>query len=85
MNIELGDEVSCKITGFTGVATAIAKCLTGCDRVEVRPPIGKDKKLNDSYWFDMDALKLLKKQKVKPVSVQNEVKKGGPPQRSNLK
>lgn len=80
--VELGDEVECLITGYRGIVTSTAQCLTGCDRVVVAPPVGKDGKLADSTWFDATAVKIIKKGKVKPASVQaKEVdgKRGGPP------
>lgn len=77
-NVELGDLVECKITGFSGVVTSYAKCLTGCDRITVQPPVKKDGKHPDSLWFDVAAVKVLKKQKVKSKEVQGE-KKGGWP------
>ena len=84
--IELGDEVKCKITGFRGIVTSYAKCLTGCDRITVQPPVKKDGKHPDSLWFDMAAVKIIKKGKVKASSVQEQVapfgevqKRGGGP------
>ena len=85
--VELGDEVRCKVTGFKGIVTAIAQHITGCDRADVRPGIKKDGTLADGYWFDLPALEIIKKQKVKPTNVQTvedaPVRKvGGPPTRS---
>jgi len=85
-NPELGDEVIERVTGFKGIITSYAKCLTGCDRITVRAPLKKDGTLGDEYWFDIYAVKVLKKHKVKPESVQapvadnkEPVKTGGPP------
>ena len=87
--INLGDEVKCKVTGYQGVVTSIAKCLTGCDRATVQPPVNKEGKFPDGMWFDLAALKLIKKGKVKPESVQERptkekphAKPGGPPTRA---
>lgn len=77
--VELGDEVECKVTGIKGIAIAIAKHLTGCDRVSVQPPVDKEGKWRDGYWIDVDAVRITTKGKVKAESVQSEVKKGGPP------
>lgn len=83
--VELGDEIVDKITGFKGIATAIAKCLTGCDRVEIKPMKLDDKgDLPNSYWFDVGQVRIIKKQRVKPESVQEPMQKsnrrvGGPP------
>lgn len=84
---ELGDEVECRITGFKGIVTNISRCLTGCDRLVIQPPVDKDMKHADSLWFDVTAVKILTKGKVKPESVQApddepERKGGGPPSRN---
>lgn len=83
---ELGDEVQCMITGFRGIITSTAQCLTGCDRVVVQPPVNKEGKHVDSLWVDNTVVKLIKKGKVKPASVQMAAdmpvrKVGGPPSR----
>ena len=83
--VELGDEVRDVIGGLQGIVTSHAKCLTGCDRVTVRGKVGKDGKLGEEYWFDIDAVKIITKQKIKPVSVQSVEKPGGPPTKSTLK
>lgn len=80
MNIvDLGDEVQCKITGFKGVVTSYAKCLTGCDRITIQPNVKKDGKHPEALWFDVAAVTILKKQKVKSKNVQAENAKGGWP------
>lgn len=82
MKIELGDRVRCKISGFEGIVTSHAVCLTGCDRLSVRAGLKKDGSLGQEYWFDVPTLELIKKGVVKPESVtdQSPAKKvGGPP------
>lgn len=79
--IELGDLVECKLTGMKGIANGIAKWMTGCDRVSVQPPVDKDGKYRDGYWLDKNALKIIKKAKVKIDDFQEkgpEAKRGGP-------
>lgn len=81
---QLGDEVVCLVTGFKGIVTSTAQCLTGCDRVVVQPRVGKDGKSQDSMWFDVTAIKVKTKGKVKPQVVQAPIdevgrKVGGPP------
>ena len=56
---ELGDRVKCKVTGFTGIVTAHAMHIAGCDRLWVDPPIGSDGKMNDGKWFDIDMLSIV--------------------------
>lgn len=75
---ELGDEVKCKVTGFQGIVVGTLKCLTGCDRINVQAPINKDGKYGESYSIDEAAVDIIKKGKVKPRSVQDAAKKGGP-------
>ncbi len=86
-NPELGDEVQEIVTGFRGIITSIAQCLTGCDRITIRGPMTKDGKIGDEYWFDITSVKIIKKGKVKPASVQSAAeepqrKVGGPPSRN---
>lgn len=76
--VNLGDEVECKITGFKGIVTGYAKMLTGCDRVVVQPRADKDGKMSESSWLDVAAVTILKKSKVKQSEVQG-IKKGGWP------
>lgn len=85
--VELGDEVKCMITGYQGIVTSHAKCLTGCDRITVRGPMKKEGTMGEEYWFDIESVEIVKKHKVRAASVQSQQagKKGGPPTRSNLK
>lgn len=81
---QLGDEVQCMVTGFKGIVTSTAQCLTGCDRITVQPSIDKYGKHLDALWFDASAVKVLERGKVKPASVQAPAddpdrKVGGPP------
>ena len=75
--VELGDEVQDKVTGFKGIAVVQSIYLQGCDRFSVQPPLDKEGKMPESHGFDDAQLKILKKQKVKPASVQQERKPGG--------
>lgn len=75
--IQLGDEVQDKVTGFKGIAIVRSIYLQGCDRIAVQPPIDKEGKIQESQHFDDPQLKILKKQKVKPESVQQEYRSGG--------
>lgn len=83
MKIELGDEVKDSVTGFKGIVTAIAKCITGCDRLEVRQQTKANGEMKDAYWIDVIGAKVTKKNK---AGIKKEVKKakkkGGPPAKS---
>ena len=84
MKVELGDKAKCKISGFTGIVTTVAKCLTGCDRVTLKAPMQKDGKMGEEYWFDIYAVEVIKKAVVKTENVSHEdvTKKGGPIERA---
>lgn len=79
----LGDEVIDKVTGFKGIVTSVAKCLNGCDRATVQPPMKKDGSLPDSIWIDIPQLTLVKAGKYAVKSDQERVN-GGPPARSTV-
>lgn len=76
---ELGDLVKCKITGAKGVVVAISKHLYGCDRLGFQPQAGKDGKLPDSIWGDIESVDVVKKQVVKGHADLPVAKKTGGP------
>lgn len=65
--IQNGDEVVSNISGFKGIVTSSSCHLNGCNRYWASPPIDKDGKLPEGYWFDENELSVIKKTKVKPV------------------
>jgi hypothetical protein len=54
--IKLGDKVTDKVTGFTGVAVAKTEWLYGCVRWGVQSNTLKDGKPIDCQWFDEKSL-----------------------------
>jgi len=72
--VELGDLAQCKITQLKGTVTNYAKCITGCDRVYIQPPIDKEGKARDGMWVDVQTVDVIKKAYVKV----NEVRERGP-------
>lgn len=68
MNIKLGQKVKDSITGFTGIATAHVKYLTGCDQIGVTPPVDKEGKCPDTAFFDHTRLKAVGKALIKPTN-----------------
>lgn len=50
--IDLGTTVRSNISGFQGMVTSRLEHLNGCNRYWVSPPVDKDGKLQDGYWFD---------------------------------
>ena len=80
--IQLGDKVRCKISGFTGTATARMEFLNGCIQYEVAPRIGKENKIPDTVFIDEQSLEVVlakKKKKIKKEkTVDPEGDYGGP-------
>jgi hypothetical protein len=68
MAIKLGQKVKDPITGFKGIAVCRMDWLTGCTRIGVQAPVGKDGKVIPVEYFDEPQL-----EKIKVKS-----KKGGP-------
>lgn len=52
----LGHRVEDRVTGFTGVVASISFDLYGCVQAIVNPGIGKDGKLGEQNWFDVNRL-----------------------------
>lgn len=77
---ELGDKVVCEITGFEGIVTSKSKHLYGCDRVGIQPQlVTKESKIPDAMWFDVGAVRVLKKSVIKGDTEKPEsAKTGGP-------
>lgn len=73
--ITLGQKVRDKITGFTGIATAHVKYLTGCDQIGVTPAVNSESKLPDGAYFDLSRLEVLED---KPVLERTNNDRGGP-------
>lgn len=59
--INLGDIVRDRITGFSGVAIGKHKWLTGCDTITVKPRELKDGKPIDSLSFDVMQLEVVER------------------------
>ena len=63
MEIELGQTVKDKVTGFQGVVTGKAEYLYGCTTIGVTPKVGKDGKTAEAEWFDEPSLNIVKGKK----------------------
>lgn len=55
----LGLTVRDDVTGFTGMVTSQTRYLTGCDRVEITPPVGPDGKMGDTAFCDVLRLQVV--------------------------
>ena len=85
--IELGREVRCLVTGFTGIATSRTEYLKGCVKVCVQPKVDKEGKHPDGFFLDEPQLEYTKNKKNVFGKKIEEVKadgrwKGGPPIRA---
>ena len=70
--IVLGKTYKDNITGFVGVATAVAKYLTGCTQATLEGEFSKDKNEIPSWWFDISRLELVKAKKKKKINKKDE-------------
>lgn len=55
----LGKKLRCKVTGFTGIATAEVKYINGCTQYCVVPKVGKDNKRPDGEYIDIQQLEVV--------------------------
>lgn len=47
------------VTGFTGTITAICTYWTGCEQLQVVPPISDDGEKREGIWFDLQRIEVL--------------------------
>lgn len=57
--LELGREMTDKITGFTGIATSKHFYLTGCAQYGLQPKMREDGTVPDKQYFDEGRLKVI--------------------------
>lgn len=55
----LGRRARDRITGFEGVIDSVGFDLYGCIQASVRPPLDKEEKLREAWWFDVQRLEIL--------------------------
>ena len=65
--IELGDTVKCKLTGFIGVAASRTEFINGCVQYDVIPKVGKDNKVPEGVSIDEVSLEVVKTTKKKKI------------------
>jgi hypothetical protein len=63
--IELGDKGKDRISGFTGIITAIAHYLHGCTRCSIAPQEIREGKVIDHIWIDEGQVEIIEKQAYK--------------------
>jgi len=58
-NIKLGNLIRDKVTGFEGIATARVEYINGCVQYCIKPKMGKDKKMPEGEYIDLDQLEVV--------------------------
>ena len=61
LDIELGDRVRDRVTGYEGVAVCVAQWYAGCARVTVQPAMKEDGKVPEYATFDVLQLDVVDK------------------------
>ena len=61
MEIELGNKVRDKVTGFEGIAIAKIEYINGCIQFCVKPKVKEDGKMPDGEYIDVDDLEIVYK------------------------
>jgi hypothetical protein len=59
--IDLGDEVKDRVSGFKGIVVAVTDYLNQCRKATVQPKCDKDGKFPDAWSLDISSLDLVKK------------------------
>lgn len=49
----LGKKIKCKVTGFKGICVSVVYYLNGCTQLGIRPPVGKDGKITEAEYIDI--------------------------------
>ena len=76
-NARLGDKVRDVVTGFTGIATAYSRNLTGCDDVGVVAPVQGDKQESSFHWVHVMRLELVESNVVKATPMPTDIPAAG--------
>jgi hypothetical protein len=66
---QLGDRVKCRVTGYTGIVTAVTHWLNGCRRLGIQDEKLKDGKPAEAQYFDDEQLEVVKRGVHKPVTL----------------
>lgn len=71
----LGFKVKDKVTGFKGIVTSKVEYLNGCVQVCVKPQTGKDGKMPDGQYIDIQQVEKISKTPVVELKTDDT---GGP-------
>jgi len=74
--IKLGQEAKDKVTDFSGILTARAAYITGCDQYCIVPKV-KDGEIRSGEYFDEKRIEIIG-EGILPKKVTNKKKPGGP-------
>lgn len=85
MEIELGDIVKDKVSGFKGIATTKMEFMNGCIQYEVVPKVGKDNKMQEGTFIDISSLEIVKKNKNLRSKKETEEESNGGPNHSSIR
>lgn len=76
---EMGVLYRDSITGIEGIATSLAVCITGCDRVLLEPHVLPDGKVPDGIYIDDHRLERKEGRAWVPLVPKLEERKAGAP------
>lgn len=79
--VQLGDEVRCKVTGIQGIAVARITHLTKCTQIHIQPRVDKDGKHVDGYYIDEPMMEVVTPGKIEVPAPTLGEKAGGPSKR----
>ncbi len=63
MEIELGDKVKCKYTGFKGIAVSKTEFINGCIQYDIMPKVKKNNEIVEGVSIDSQSLEVVSKAK----------------------
>lgn len=63
----LGMNVRDRVTGMTGIITAMSFDLYGCTQALLNPGLDKDGQPRERYWYDVSRLEILSEVRVMPL------------------
>jgi len=72
--IKLGDKVRDRVTGFEGICIVRSDYISGCARIGLQPPVGKDGKVPEAQHFDEPMCEVVKAAAIPSLPTNN----GGP-------
>lgn len=76
-NVRLGDRVKDAITGFTGIATAYCRNLTGCDDILITTEVSKDQPASKSAWYHVMRVQVIDSNAVGATPIPTDIPPAG--------